>query len=82
MRATLCHGVAVRRQLFPLNNFFLRTTNPISTKLGRKHTWGMGIQICSNKGAGPIWGPIRGKIKKLLINLKKTSSHEPLAGMH
>jgi len=23
----------------------------------------MGIQICSNKGAGPFWGPIRGKIR-------------------
>jgi len=34
---------------------------PISTKLGRKHAWGMGIQICSNKRAGPFWGPIRGK---------------------
>jgi len=31
--------------------------------------WGMEIQICSNKGAGPFWGPIRGKIRKILINL-------------
>jgi len=29
----------------------------------------------SNKGAGPFWGPIRGK---MLINLKKSSSHEPV----
>jgi len=29
----------------------------------------MGIQICSNKGAGPFWGPIRGKIRKILINM-------------
>jgi len=43
-----------------------------------KHAWGMGIQICSNKGAGPLWGPIRGKIRKKLINLQKSSSHEPL----
>jgi len=50
------------------------------TKLGRKHALGMGIQICSNKEAGPFWGPIRGKIK-LLINIQK-SSHEPQAGMH
>jgi len=42
----------------------------------------MGIQIYSNKGAGPFWGPIRGKIRKTLINLKNSSSHEPLAGMH
>jgi len=38
----------------------------------------MEIQICSNKGAGPFWG----KIRKNLINLKKSSSHEPLAGMN
>jgi len=31
---------------------------------------GMGIQICSNKGAGPFWGPIRGKIRTILINIK------------
>jgi len=73
---------SVRRQLFPLNDFFSRTTKPISTKLGRKHVWGMGIQVCSNKGAGPLWGPIRGKIRKILINLQKSSSHEPLAEMH
>jgi len=41
-----------------LNDFFSRTTRSISTKLGRKHAWGMGIQICSNKGADPFWGPI------------------------
>jgi len=61
-----------------LNNIFSRTTRPISTKVGRKHAWEMGIQICSNKGAGPI----RGKIRKILINLQKISSQEPLAGMH
>jgi len=68
---------SVWRQLFPLNNFFSRTTRPISTKLVRKHAWGMGIQTFSNKGAGPI----RGKIRQILINIQK-SSHEPLAGMH
>jgi len=47
---------SVRRQLFPLNDFFSRTTRPISTKRGKKHAMGMGIQICSNKGAGPFWG--------------------------
>jgi len=36
----------------------------------------MRIQTCSNKGAGPFWGPIKDKINKRLINLKK--SHEPL----
>jgi len=42
----------------------------------------MGIQICSNKGTGPFWGPIRGKIRTILLNLQKSSSHEPLVGMH
>jgi len=55
---------------------------PISIKLNRKHAWGMGIQICSNKGAGSFWGPIRGKIRENFINLQKSSSHEPLARMH
>jgi len=56
--------------------FFSRTARPISTKLSRKLAWMMGIQMCSNKEAGPCWGPIRGKIKKLLINLQKSSSHD------
>jgi len=44
---------------------------PISTKLGRKRFWGMGTQICSNKGAGPFQGPVRGKkTKKKLVNFK------------
>jgi len=38
----------------------------------------MGIQICSNKGDGPF----RGKIRKILIYLEKSSAHEPLAGMY
>jgi len=67
---------------FILKDFFSRTTRPISTKLGRKHAWRIGIQICTNKGAGPLWGPIRSKIREILINLQKSSSHEPLAGMH
>jgi len=33
------------------------------------------------KGTGPFWGPIRGKIRKILLNLQKSFSHEPLAGM-
>jgi len=41
----------------------------------------MGIQICSNKGAGPFGGPIRGKIRTILLNLQKSSSYEPLAGI-
>jgi len=64
---------------FFFNDFFSRTNRPISTNLGRKPPGEMKIQICSNKEAGPFWGPIRGKI---LINLQKSSSHEPLAAMH
>jgi len=73
---SLC--LSIWHQLFSLNDFFSRTTRPISTKPGRNHALGMGIQIYSNKGAGPFWGPIR----KLLINLQKSFPHEPLAGMH
>jgi len=56
--------------------FFSRTIRPISTNLGRKHAWGIGIKICSNKGAGPSWGPLRGKIRKILINLQKSLDKE------
>jgi len=62
--------------------FFSRSTRPISIKLSRKHAWGMGIHICSNKGAGSFWGPIRGKIRTILINIQKSSSHEPPGRMH
>jgi len=55
--------------LVPLNNFFSITTMPISTKIGRKHACGMGNRMYSNKGAGPFWGPIRGKIIKKMKNL-------------
>ena len=34
-----------------LKIFFSRTTEPISTKLGTKHPWVKGIQVCLNKGA-------------------------------
>ena len=34
--------------------FFSRTTEPISTKLGTKHTWVKGIQVCSNDGPYPF----------------------------
>jgi len=68
---------SVRRQLFPLNDFS-RTTRLISSKLGRKHAWGMEIQVCSNKGAGPFWGPIRGKVRKILINLFHHVHHRKL----
>jgi len=37
---------------------------------------------CLNKRAGPFWGEIRGKIRKILIDIQKSSSHEPMARMH
>ena len=32
-----------------LKIFLSRTTGPISTKLGTKHPWMKGIQVCSNE---------------------------------
>jgi len=43
---------------------------------------GDGDLYCSDKVTVPFWGPISGKIRTILINIKKTSFHEPLAGMH
>ena len=37
-----------------LKIFFSRTTEPISTKLGTKHPWVKGIQVCSNEGPRPF----------------------------
>ena len=37
-----------------LKIFFSRTTGPISTKLGTKHPWVKGIQVCSNEGPLPF----------------------------
>jgi len=42
-------------------SLFLQTTELVSTKFGRKHLWGMRIEVCENQGAGIYWGPIRGK---------------------
>ena len=35
-------------------NFFSRTTEPISTKLSKKHPWVKGIQVCSKEGPCPF----------------------------
>jgi len=50
-------------------NFFLKVTSsqePLGQfqphLVGNMHALGMGIQICSRKGAGPLWGPIRAKL--------------------
>ena len=37
-----------------LKIFFIRTTGPISTKLGTKHPWVMGNHVCSNEGPCPF----------------------------
>jgi len=42
---------------------------------------GWGFRSVQMKG-WLLLGPKRGKIRKILINLQKSSSHEPLAGMH
>jgi len=41
----------VRPQTLPLNDFFSKTTELISTKFGRQHLGGMGIQICEKQVA-------------------------------
>jgi hypothetical protein len=35
---------------FYIFDFFSRTTRPILTRLGTIHSWGEGIQFCSNEG--------------------------------
>jgi len=41
-----------------------------------------GFRFVQIKGLAPFWGSIGGKIRKILINLQKSSSYEPPAGMH
>ena len=40
-------------------NFFSRTTRPISIKLGTKHSWMKGIQVCLYEGPRPFQGQIK-----------------------
>jgi len=42
---------------------------------------GWGFRFVHIKGLAPFGSPIRGNIRNILINLKKSSSHAP-AGMH
>ena len=49
-----------------LQIFFSRTTKPISTKLGTKHPWVTGIQVCSNEWPRPFPRGNKYKIVKLL----------------
>ena len=41
-----------------LKIFFSITTEPFPTKLGTKHPWVKGIQVCSNEGPRPFQGEI------------------------
>ena len=51
---------------------FSRTTGPISTKLGTKHHWVKGIQVCSNEGPLTLPKGDNSEIVKILwLNLKK-----------
>ena len=60
-------------------NFFSRTTEPISTKLGRKHPWVKEIPVCLNEFKGPalFQGEIY-EIVKYINKIKKSSYPEPL----
>jgi len=77
---SLCYGGAPSssRQLFPVTDFLSRTIRirPILTTLGRRHAWGLGIHICSNKKASHFWDSIRSKRRTILLNVQKYSSHK------
>ena len=53
---------------WPLKIFFLRTTGPISMKLGTKHPKVMGNHICSNEGPCPF--PRGDNSENILTNFK------------
>ena len=44
----------LEKHLPSLKISFFRTTGPVSTKLGTKHPWVKGIQVCSNEGPSPF----------------------------
>jgi len=51
--------ICLYREIY-LKRSLSKTNELISNKFGRKHLWGMGIQVCENQGAGTFWGPERG----------------------
>ena len=54
-----------------LKIFFYRTTGLISSKLGTKHPWVKGIQVCTNKGPHPFPRGDNYEIAKItLVKLK------------
>jgi len=64
---SLCHGAAsgVRpASTFSFKRLLLKNHLANFNQIWQETCLGIGIQICSNKGAGPFWGPIGGKIRK------------------
>ena len=41
-------------KIFPILDFFSKTTGPISNKLDTKYPWVKGIKVCSNEGPRPF----------------------------
>jgi len=72
---SLCHGAAYVIRLSSSTVSFKRLLLK-NYWANFNQSWWMGIQICSNKG------PIRCKIRKFFISIQKSSSHEPMVGMH
>ena len=74
VRPTVCLSVN-----FHIFIFFSRTTGAISTKLGTKHLWVMGILICTNEGQHPFPRGDNSKNIKITSILKTLKSFsEPL----
>ena len=69
----------VRMHCWNLKIFFSRTTQVISTKLGTKHPWVKGIQVCSNEGPRPSPRGDTYEIVKIHGRNLKIISPEPLS---
>ena len=57
---------------------FSRTTGPISTKLGTKHSWLKKIQVWSNAGSDPLLRGDNSEVSKIHWQYLKIFSSEPL----
>ena len=73
-----CHQLFTLSSTFHIFIIFSRTTGSISTKLGTKHPWVKGIQVCSNEGPHPFPREDNYEIAKYIDKIKKSSSPEPL----
>ena len=62
-----CH----RKQTKLKTIFFSGTTGPISTKLGTKHPWLLGIEVCSKEGPCPFLRADNRKITKDTFTILK-----------